>query len=134
MSPVTLHPRVTEAAASRPFVQEARLELGGKTVARGHWHSSGNCDDGVVQIIDVFVEPAHRRQGHGAQLLRRMLEEAEALHRARKRRLRRAWIAVEQKQQVIARAFLTAMGFHHVGTVKNLLREEDLLVYSKGFD
>ncbi len=43
------------------------------------------------------------------------------------------WLAVGHKSQVIARAFLTKHGFHHVSTTQNVLRGEDLLVYVKSW-
>jgi hypothetical protein len=35
---------------------------------------------------------------------------------------------------VIARAFLTAQSFHHTSTLKDVLRDEDLLIYVRAFD
>ena len=41
---------------------------------------------------------------------------------------------VRQKQQVIARAFLISQGFVHTATIKELLLDEDALVYVKTFN
>jgi ribosomal protein S18 acetylase RimI-like enzyme len=54
--------------------------------------------------------------------------------RSRKVRARRLWVAVEQRNQVIARAFLTHMGFHHTSTIRDLLSDQDVLVYVYSFD
>jgi hypothetical protein len=53
---------------------------------------------------------------------------------AQKLRLRRLWVSVEQKTQVIARAFLTQHGFHHTATMKELLADQDALIYVRTFD
>lgn len=122
------------AAGSGPFVQSLRLMEGKIVIAAARWHSGTTTSQGVVQIIDLAVAPEHQRKGHGARILKECYRQATDFYKARKAKLRRAWIAVEQKRHVIARAFLTQQGFHHVGTVQELLRDEDLLIYSRTFD
>jgi len=41
---------------------------------------------------------------------------------------------VRQKEQVIARSFLMLHGFNHMASVKDLLEDEDGLVYVRTFD
>jgi hypothetical protein len=43
-------------------------------------------------------------------------------------------MAVEQKRQVNGRSFLMQFGFNHVGTISQLLKREDLLIYMRTFD
>jgi len=54
--------------------------------------------------------------------------------RRRGSKLRRVWVGIEQKSQVIARAFLTSRGFHHIATVDELYRDQELMVYVKSMD
>jgi hypothetical protein len=60
--------------------------------------------------------------------------QVQAYFRARRIVPRRLWIAVEQKTQIIGRSFLTGLGFHHVATVSNLMKDQDALVYTRSFD
>jgi hypothetical protein len=43
-------------------------------------------------------------------------------------------MTIEQKGQVIARSFLMQFGFNHVGTIAEVLKGEDLLIYLRTFN
>lgn len=87
---------------------------------------------GVVLIAHLEVEADHRRRGHGSRLLDALVRDA--MSDPAVGRLRRIVAPVAQKSQVHARAFFTRHGFHHTGTLNDLLRGEDLLIYSKAYD
>jgi GNAT superfamily N-acetyltransferase len=84
--------------------------------------------------LDLTVFPPHQRVGNGKRLLDAVIAQGRELQRRRKTKLRRVWIGVEQKSQVIARAFLTSRGFHHITTVDELYRGQELMVYVKSMD
>jgi ribosomal protein S18 acetylase RimI-like enzyme len=127
-------PPIPAASKGGAFVQELHLVEGDAAIATARWHAPATSGEGVAQLLDLSVIEVHRRQGHGGRLLREIIAQAASYYRARGSKLRRVWLAVEQKQQVIARAFLTAHGFHHIATVKDVLKEQDLMIYSKSFD
>lgn len=132
--PELLHdpPLPRKPAADEPFLQRVTLVRGGVTLGRATWLDPAR--DGVVQIVELTVSAAHRRKGHGTALLNETVAQAGAICRLRGRQLRRIWVAVEQKSQVIARAFLTQRGFHHVATLEEILQKQDLLIYLRSFD
>ena len=115
------------------FSQTIQLRDGDKTLATALWYAPAG-QQGVVQLIELTVDPSHCRHGLGSSLLREVIQQAISLHNLRKRRLRRIWVSVGQKTQVIARAFLTQHGFHHTATIKELLDHQDALVYVRTFD
>src|SRR4051812_34954401 len=115
------------------FFQTIQLRDGDELLATARWHAPMG-QQGVVQLIELVVAPAHCRHGHGSSLLREVIQQATALHKLKKLRLRRLWVSVEQKTQVIARAFLTQNGFHHTATINELLADQDALVYVRTFD
>jgi ribosomal protein S18 acetylase RimI-like enzyme len=115
------------------FLQTIQIPGGSDVLATACWHApSGR--EGVVQLIELSVDPAQRRQGLGTALLREVMQQATALHKAKRIRLRRMWISVEQKTQVNGRAFLTKHGFHHNATITELLDDQDALLYVRTFD
>jgi GNAT superfamily N-acetyltransferase len=125
------NPPLPEKPSAEPFVQSIRLTDSGILLGQAQWHASS---DGVAQILDLSIVPDHQRTGLGEQLLHALVTQARAFFRARRSPLRRLWVAVEQKSQVNARAFLTTHGFHHVATVQNLHKGQDTLIYTKAFD
>jgi ribosomal protein S18 acetylase RimI-like enzyme len=127
-------PPAAGADAPEPFFQSIRLLDGQLTVAQARWQSGQDSGDGVVHLVDLSVSAAQRRKGFGMRMMETVFEQAKAHFKARKSKLKRIWIAVEQKRQVIARSFLMKFGFHHVGTVTELLRDGDLLIYARSFD
>lgn len=129
----TYHPPLEQAKRDAGFVQRIELHDDQRRLGRALWHLPSR-DDAVVQIIELQIEPTHQRIGHGSRLLNEVLRQAVLLARTRGTPLRRAWVMVEQKSQLRARAFLTRHGFHHTSTASNLLRKQDLLLYSKSFD
>ena len=132
MADITAEPSVSIAALDAPFLQTLRLVEGRRSLGSARWHC-GDPASGVVQILDLTIEPEHQRQGHGGRLLKEMHQRAMEYFRLRRIKPRHAWIVLEQKRQVIARAFVTQHGYHHVATVQDLSKDQDLLVYSRAF-
>ncbi len=116
------------------FVQTIRLSVDGRVIGTARWYVRPAAADGVAQLLEFAIAPTRARQGHGRQLMQAVYDQANGYFRARKLKLRRIWIAVEQKTQIVGRAFLTGLGFHHVSTVQNLLKDQDALVYTRSFD
>ncbi|HEY7119804.1 MAG TPA: GNAT family N-acetyltransferase [Tepidisphaeraceae bacterium] len=121
-------------AKSHPFLQTLKLTEAGQVIAQARWMCATDPAQGVAQILDLSVSPPHQRVGHGHTLMEAITREATAYFKSRKVRLRRIWMPIEQKRQVIARSFLMQFGFSHVGTISELLRDEDLLIYMRTFD
>lgn len=115
-----------------PFIQRIDLFDGDQPIASASWFTTGN--DGVVQLLDIRVIPELQRKGVGSSLFKQVQREADAFLRARGTYLRRVIAQTEQKSQIVSRAFFTRMGFHHVQTIANTLRNEDILVYLLGCD
>lgn len=115
-----------------PFIQTIELFDGDRSIASASWFTTGN--DGVVQLLDIRVINELQRRGVGTSLFRQLQREADRFLRARNSRLRRIFCNAEQKTHIIARAFLTGLGFHHVQTISNTMKNEDLLVYLLGCD
>jgi ribosomal protein S18 acetylase RimI-like enzyme len=121
------------AAGPTPFVQQVTLIQDGQPIATARWHATDS-EEGVFQILDLAVHPDHHRQGHGSTLIRAVYDEAAKLFKSMGQRPRRVWITIEQKRHVIARAFLSRHGYHHVSTIKNLYSKQDAMIYQKSFD
>lgn len=136
MSTLRVFPPVPAARSksTQAFGQQVELLEGDDVVAHGRWLCSADISEGVVQILELTVSPTRARRGHGRQVMSAITEEAKRYFESRKVRLRRIWIAVEQKRQVIGRSFLMKFGFHHVGTVHEMLKDEDMLIYMRTFD
>lgn len=117
-----------------PFCQTIRLMEGTKVIGEARWVTSTNADEGVAQVIYLWILPEYGRKGHGRRLMDTVASEARKFYASRGAKPRRLWLAVEQKQQVNARGFLMKFTFHHVGTVKELFKDEDLLIYMRTFD
>ncbi|MBV8780752.1 MAG: GNAT family N-acetyltransferase [Phycisphaerae bacterium] len=117
----------------QPFVQRVDLRERGKIIATARWHFTAS-NDGVAQVLDLTVLPDHQRRGNGSTLLNAVIAQAVAFGKTGGIPIRRIWIAVEQKTQVKARAFLTRNGFHHVATISELLAHQDSLVYMRSLD
>ena len=122
------------AKSDDSFVQTIDLMDGATRIGRARWQCVNGLAQGVVQILELTVAPRLRRQGHAHQLMEAITTQAGVYFKGGGARLRRLWIAIEQKEQVIARSFLMQFGFHHVGTVKELFKDQDLLVYMRTFD
>src|SRR5688572_6771830 len=108
-----------------------RLTFAGQSIGAASWTLTGLAENGVVQVLHIAVDEPHRRQGHGGRMLKELIAQAQRALIAKGSKLRRVWAAVEQKTQINARAFLTQQGFHHVTTIENLLKRQDLLIYVK---
>ena len=88
--------------------------------------------EGLIQLLSMDIDPPVQRRGHGRQLLQAVYGDARG--RLAPVPLRRAWIGTGNKIHVIARAFLTGEGYHHVGSNGGIYRDQDLLIYVKSFD
>ena len=117
-----------------PFLQTIRLSADDQPIGQARWLCAADPAEGVVQLLDLTVHPDHRRQDHGHRLMEAVVAQATTYFTHRKSRLRRIWIAIDQKRQVIGRSFLMQFGFNHVGTVPRLLKDEDVLIYMRTFD
>jgi GNAT superfamily N-acetyltransferase len=116
-----------------PFIQEVRLMRDGKAIVTARWHAPES-SDGIVQLLDLHVDPDYQRQGNGSAMLREVYRQAGLLFKELEVKPRRIWASVEQKRQVIARAFISRHGFHHVTATKNLHRKQEALIYVRSFD
>jgi len=126
-------PPVPSKISDRLFVQTIVLKDDDRTLGRAVWSATAPTQ-GVVQILEFCIDPAFRRKGNGRRLMRGLVEQARALHAIRKEPLRRLWIGVGHKTQVVGRSFLTCEGFHHISTTGGLLSNEDQLIYVKSLD
>jgi GNAT superfamily N-acetyltransferase len=122
------------AKTADPFLQSIRYADGETLVGQARWHTTCDVSEGVAEILYLTVSPSYRRRGNGRRLMEAVTAQATEYFKCRKSRLRRLWIPVNQKSQVIARSFLMQFGFNHVGTVQELLKDEDLLIYMRTFD
>lgn len=134
MTKLTAHPPLPPTPGAGSFVQAITLADGSTSIGMARWHTSSGAAEGVAQLLDLRIEPAHQRKGHGGRLLKEVIAQAGEHFQLHRTRLRRIWAAVEQKQHINARAFLTAHGFHHIATMKNLYRDQDQLLYTRSFD
>ena len=108
-----------------------RLLDADRPVGRATWVIT-DAGEGLVQVLSITIAPPDQRRGHGRQLLQALYGAARA--ELGTQPLRRAWIGVGNKVHVVARAFLTGEGFHHVGSNSGIYRDQDLLIYVKSFD
>lgn len=129
----TAEPPVPAKPGDQPFVQQVRINDDDQPLATAWWHASPN-RLGSIQIIDLHVEKNLRRRGIGGQLLNAVIEQAVEYHRRRRRTLRHIWLPVAQKAEIAARAFLAETNFHHVATLSEVLRDEDILLYKRSLD
>jgi hypothetical protein len=126
-------PAQLRACENRGFLQRVELLDGRTCLARAAWYAPAT-DSGVVQLIELTAHPHHRRGGHASTVLGEVIAQSRALCKLKRRPLRRLWIAIEQKSQVLARAFLTKHAFHHTVTIPDLMKGQDVLVYVRSFD
>jgi GNAT superfamily N-acetyltransferase len=127
-------PRVPAKPREEPFVQTIEMVASdGTLIGRGVWRVGGT-NDGVLQVVELQIKPPFRTAGNGTRLMKQMIQQGGTLCARRGCRVRRVWIGVEQKTQIEARGFLTDLGFHHVATVTELYRGQDLLIYQKALD
>lgn len=132
--PQLIYEPPTPTATAAGFCQTLRMTEGDQTVGSAVWHAAADGDDGVVQILDFSISKPHRRQGYGKRLMTALVAETLAYHRGRKVGPRRLWVMLRQKRHIIGRAFFASQGFTHIATVKDLLANEDGLVYIRTFD
>jgi GNAT superfamily N-acetyltransferase len=130
---LTLHPPLPRDPAAGWFQQELRLSEAGRTIGSLLWFMPPG-RDGVMQVLHLHVEDSHRRRGHGSRLVAAAIQQARDLAARREIRLRRAWLVVEQKTQIHARAFMTKNGFHHASTIPAMLQRQDHMVYTRAMD
>ena len=116
------------------FIQTVRVSDNSKTMGHAKWHVAGDAKSGVVQLLELEIAATFRRAGHGQRLLETTLEQIRLFFRSRKIPPRRVWMNVNQKDQVIGRALLTELGFHHMATIPSLLKDQDALIYVLSLD
>jgi hypothetical protein len=116
------------------FQQLIELLEGDQPIAHARWMCAADVSQGVVQILELTVPANQGRRGNGRILMNALTEQARDYFKLRKSKLRRIWMAIEQEGQVIGRSFLMKFGFHHVGTVHELLEDEDMLIYMRTFN
>ena len=126
-------PPLPPKPSNEGFVQTVRLVVSSKTIGAARWHVRPGAADGVAQLLDLTIT-GRAREGYGRQLMAEVVKQTRLYFKARGSHLRRIWIAVEQKGQVMGRAFLTEQGFHHVATLQEVMHAQDTLLYMKSFD
>ena len=126
-------PPIPTRKIEHSFTQTLEMRDGTRTLGRAVWNVADG-SEGVIQILELWIDPAVRRAGHGRQLLHATVEQARLMHKVRKQNLRRLWAGVGHKSQVVGRSFLTAVGFHLIGSTAGLLKDQELLVYVKSLD
>lgn len=133
MNRILREPSLPKAFSGESFLQRLEIFHGKTRLGHAVWHLS-SADEGVMQLVELQVQPDHRRAGHASVLLNDAIAQARALCKLRRVPLRRMWVPVEQKSQVLARSFLTRHGFHHTSTISELMKDQDVLVYVRSFD
>jgi len=133
MSDPTFAPPTPSKPTGRSFLQTLTLGTSSDPLAVATWYTTGH-PDGVFQIVDFWVAPPGRRRGVGSQLLKAVVVRVNEYAASQKIRPRRLWTAVEQKDQIVSRAFLTTHGFHHTASHGELYKNQELLLYSKAMD
>ena len=108
-----------------------RLTADGHLIGRATWVVT-EPGEGLVQLLSITIDPAHQRRGYGRRLLHGLYDAARGQLEGVP--LRRVWVCAGNKAHVIARAFFTGEGYHHVGSNSGVWRDQDLLVYVKSFD
>ena len=121
------------AIGGLPFGQRIDLLLDGQLGGTVQWFAPRSAG-GIVQILDLLVDTPRRRQGFGTALLRKAYAEATTVFTAAGVKPRRVWVCLEQKRDVVARAFFTKHGYQHVSTLAAMLTNEDGMVYQRTFD
>lgn len=134
MNDLTFDPPMPARLAADGFFQTIRAVYKDKSIGMARWHVRSGEGEGVIQLLDLTVVPERMRQGVGNELFQAVVKQAERYYKLRKSRLRRIWVMVDQTTQMNARAFLNDHGFHHVASVKNLLSNQDALIYSLAVD
>src|SRR5690348_15722587 len=92
--------------APASFVQTVRMTAEGKDIGGATWVIPA-VDGGVMQLLTLEITATNRRHGYAKQLLSEVLGQGNALCKLRKKKLRKVWMLVQQKEQVIGRSFLT---------------------------
>lgn len=134
MPTLRITPATSQKDSSGAFQQLIELLEGDRPIAHARWMCAADASQGVVQILELTVPESHARRGNGHVLMNALTDQARAYFKLRKTKLRRVWMAIEQEGQVIGRSFLMKFGFHHVGTVHELLEDEDMLIYMRTFN
>ena len=127
MSGPTFDPPTPKTRPAGGFSQAITLR-GNGLVGILRWHAAPDAD-GLFQLVDLRIAPAHQRRGHGGTLLHACYAAASEVMTPR-----RVWAIVRQKSHVNGRAFLTKHGFHQTAMLTGLTPDEALLVYSRAFD
>ncbi len=128
-----IDPTLSTKPAEGAFLQTLRLVDDANELGRAAWCATDDAA-GVSQLLELWINPAHRRSGHGRRLLSAVIEQCRGYHRSHDENFRRMWVGVGHKQQVVGRSFLTREGFHHIGSACGVMRDQDMLVYVKSLD
>jgi len=134
MIEVQATPAISTQVDNQAFTQTLRLMDGETEIARATWHCPASASAGIIQIIELHVNEPFRRRGMGKRIMQDVYKAATAYLKLRKAKFRRAWMAIEQKTQVVGRAFLTSRGYHHVSVINDLFVDQDLMIYIKSLD
>jgi hypothetical protein len=128
-----IDPKLPSGSAEGGFVQTIRARDRGQDVGVARWHVRHPAE-GIVQILELSVVRPAGRQGIGGRLIETIFAQSQRYFVGHKTRLRRVWIIVDQKTQVIGRSFLTRHAFHHVASVDELLPKQSAMIYMRSFD
>ena len=71
-------PPLPAAATAGPFVQTLTLANGPTVIGMTRWHTSASVAEGVVQLLDLYVQAPHQRKGHGGRLFKEVVAQATA--------------------------------------------------------
>lgn len=126
-------PKTTKPTTIEPLLQTVAESDGTQTLGQLTWHIPDPAE-GIMQILNIKVTPSAQRQGIGSKLLVAATRNAATACKSRNGQLRRVWVALGHQQHILARAFFTRHGYHHVHTLKDLMRSQDLLTYVKSYD
>jgi GNAT superfamily N-acetyltransferase len=136
MNDLRRSPEISSAPTDRPFVQLIELAPDRRSppMARALWCTCG--EPTTAQIIEIFVDPAHRLRGLGGRLIDAIVAEVRSLNasRAPTQRIRVIWLVAAHRSHITLRGFLTRHGFHHAGSSRHLYLGEDAMIYSKALD
>jgi GNAT superfamily N-acetyltransferase len=127
------NPEIPATKTTGVFVQAVKMMDDNRTLGRAIW-AAADPSQGVIQLVEFWIDPAIRRSGYGRRLMRGLIDQARSYHKLRKENLRRIWVGVGHKSHVVGRAFLSSEGFHHISTTGGLMKGEDQLIYVKSLD
>ena len=84
-------PSITTAKPNALFTQTIQMRDDKRVLGKAAWNTTSS-GEGVVQVLELWIDPAIRRAGHGKRLMSQLIEQARALHKSHNQKLRRLWI------------------------------------------